>query len=594
MPKKGRQRGSAFSKAQRAYRWSEALREAKDDLARERGSSYTKGGGRDTSAPRISGLGKGTLAALLHQRARDDEATLVAPRTMVGGRLKKKTLGGAKEVGDKSKRCVRRPRSLASLCISQIGRDFLWYDTSDQALVDTFRLMPDSCLSRISLAASAWGNVADHNLPLVCGRGVTALWVRGEVTDKGAEAILPSLQVTPGDNMDPKPAVELGQELGIGPGAETDVNHAHGSEGSDPGVSSKALGSSVATTNSEGATSPGEGCRLVSWGWQGEQHASEAPKVMAVGGAGASKDEGWETAWERLDLSLQGCVALTSLDLTSRHLGGVFLKRLVSQAPSLRRLGIRGCLLGGDGTSVVCDHLTRLPGLEELDVSWCSWFCDLSLRRFTKALIARQGASAGVLCRRGRRGIPSGQDEPPVFFSTNKGAVGGAAAVAEPGSRLQDEAQGEETEWGGAANDHTVPDMFEWGTWEEESPLDTRWPPETNRASHQDSWGQAGSQGPGGEPSYVLHRTGQASQSRGGRSGRPSGALPRPSSSVVTGEMVKGWPCPLPHQDGRAFKVVCEQSSVTEEGALAAAGAAPGLEVVLEGNVAPCARLLLQ
>ncbi|CAM9304574.1 unnamed protein product [Laminaria digitata] len=83
---------------------------------------------------------------------------------------------------------------------------------------------------------------------------------------------------------------------------------------------------------------------------------------------------------------LRGGFSLTSLDVSSPLVTPGFVERLVRTIPSLRRLGLRGSLGVVGGPEVVCDQVPRLTALRELDVSHCSWFCDMSLRRFAKTL----------------------------------------------------------------------------------------------------------------------------------------------------------------------------------------------------------------
>lgn len=64
------------------------------------------------------------------------------------------------------------------------GQDFLEYRSEDKAVAQAFRLLPDSCLTRISRAASSHGTVTDHNLALLSSSTVTSLWLNGRFSDK--------------------------------------------------------------------------------------------------------------------------------------------------------------------------------------------------------------------------------------------------------------------------------------------------------------------------------------------------------------------------------------------------------------------------
>ncbi|CAM9394048.1 unnamed protein product [Choristocarpus tenellus] len=117
--KKGRQRGNSSSKARNAHQWGDTLRDAREDLIRDRGSLYKGGKGGDSAPPRLSILGRGTLFALLNQRVREDQVA-----TSTGSVLATKHWQSKKAervVEDVLQHNPGRPRSLMSLCISQIG-----------------------------------------------------------------------------------------------------------------------------------------------------------------------------------------------------------------------------------------------------------------------------------------------------------------------------------------------------------------------------------------------------------------------------------------------------------------------------------------
>eukprot|EP00903_Cladosiphon_okamuranus_P009067 g8668.t1 len=344
--KKGRQRGASGSKAQSARKWNQAMSEAREDLAMDRKQILGRGG--DAAPPRLSSSGFRSLATLLRQRARADELDAAAPPASASrsGPSAAPSSAAVKasyfsaDLTEKHSR-PRRNRTLLSFCIDRIGRDFLAYRADDGAVAHAFLLLPPACLSRLSRSASARGTVADHNISLLCSPGVEALWLRGRFTDEGAGAILPGLHTT-----------------GTSPG------RARGTEG--------AIG--LADVNRDREDGDGSG---------GEPRPA-SPQTAHGASEGGGGEEEWESANDRIESTLRGGVSLTSLDVSSPRITIEFIKRLVTRIPSLRRLGLRGSLAVVGGPDAVCDFVPRLGALRELDVSHCTWFCDITLRRLAK------------------------------------------------------------------------------------------------------------------------------------------------------------------------------------------------------------------
>ncbi|CAM9357217.1 unnamed protein product [Hapterophycus canaliculatus] len=352
--KKGRQKGAAGSKSQSARKWNDALREAREDLTWDPKQKLRRGG--DTAPPRLSTSGFRSLATLLRQRVRADEIDAAAP-PRVPSEISERPAAGSKNYFsiDWTESRSRRTRSLMSLCVSQIGRDFLSYRADDDAIAEAFLLLPAPCLSRVSRSASARGTVADHNIGLLCSPGVSTLWLRGRFTDEGAAALMPGLSATDKRGRVSHDLSEVYREGEAGSSVAESPARIESSSGNDRG--------DLATP-------------------QAASEAGAGGQREAVKG----QEEDWETACDRIEASLRGCVSLTSLEMSSPRVTADFIKRLVIRIPSLRRLGLRGSLGVVGGPDAVCDHVPRLAALRELNVSHCTWFCDITLRRLAKTL----------------------------------------------------------------------------------------------------------------------------------------------------------------------------------------------------------------
>ncbi|CAM9753618.1 unnamed protein product [Ectocarpus sp. 4 AP-2014] len=368
--KKGRQKGAAGSKAQSARRWNDAMRDAREDLGWDRRQNLGRGG--DAAPPRLSATGFRSLATLLRQRVRADEIDAAAPSAVRSENLAGKVVAGPSNYFsvDWTETRPRKTCTLLSLCIKQIGRDFLAYRADDDAVAEAFLLLPSPCLSRLSRSASARGNVADHNIGLLCSPRVGTLWFRGRFTDKGAGALLPALNAddTPNGGSHAAELVEVYRD-----GTAGDC------------LAGNAVDTAMDTKSTVASGDDG----LVASTQSAAYHAAAGEAV--VEGA----EEEWETACDRIEASLRGGVSLTSLDLSSPRVTAGFVKRLTARIPSLRRLGLRGSLGVVGGPDFVCDHVPRLAALRELDVSHCTWFCDLTLRRLAKSLSLRASPAMG-------------------------------------------------------------------------------------------------------------------------------------------------------------------------------------------------------
>ncbi|CAM9091776.1 unnamed protein product [Scytosiphon promiscuus] len=358
--KKGRQKGAAGSKAQSARKWNDALRDAREDLAWDPKQKLRRGG--DTAPPRLSTSGFRSLATLLRQRVRADELDAAAPPRN-RSEVSEQPAAAPKSnyfSNNLAESRPRRTRSLMALCVSQIGRDFLAYRADDDAIAEAFLLLPAPCLSRLSRSASARGTVADHNIGLLCSPGVSTLWLRGRFTDQGAAALMPALSAPDERGRVSHDLAEVYREGGAGGGAAESV-----------------------------ADTTAERCESSSENGKNELAIPQAASRTGVGRKGEAvgdQEEDWETAYDRIEASLRGCVSLTSLDLSSPRVTADFVKRLVVRIPSLRKLGLRGSLGVVGGPDVVCDHIPRLAALREINVSHCTWFCDITLRRLAKTL----------------------------------------------------------------------------------------------------------------------------------------------------------------------------------------------------------------
>ncbi|CAM9600913.1 unnamed protein product [Ectocarpus fasciculatus] len=364
--KKGRQKGASGSKAQSARRWNDAMRDARDDLAWDRRQNLGRGG--DAAPPRLSATGFRSLATLLRQRVRADEIAAAAPPAIRSENLAGQVAAATSNYfsADWTETRPRKTCTLLSLCIRQIGRDFLAYRADDEAVAEAFLLLPSPCLSRLSRSASARGNVVDHNIGLLCSPGVGTLWLRGRFTDEGAGALLPALHAGDRPNGGSH-AAELAEvyrdDTAVDPLAGNEVDREMDTKSGDDGL--------VAST-------------------QPAAYRAAVDEAVVEG-----VEEDWETACDRIEASLRGGVSLTSLDLSSPRVTAGFVKRLTVRIPSLRKLGLRGSLGVVGGPDVVCDHVPRLAALRELDVSHCTWFCDLTLRRLAKSLSLRASPAAG-------------------------------------------------------------------------------------------------------------------------------------------------------------------------------------------------------
>ncbi|CAM9960551.1 unnamed protein product [Phaeothamnion confervicola] len=388
--KKGKQSGSFRSKGERARLMGQTIRE---------GCSAVRPAYKPAPSlrpPRLSLQAQGALRGLICARVLSDQdsgADGQARRTgapVLPGGIR---ASGELDEGRRPLPIIRRerrgPPSLVSLCVNQIGRDFLSYDGADPDMREAVSLLPCGVVTAIAAAASRHRRVADSNVRLLCGPGMRSLVLRGPITDEGGATILPEVRGAAAVAATAAAAVAAkvnGAALAAAPLAEPGAAPSDAPAAASPAAAAEAAAAPCGSVDAANEPGTRPGAALT---WLPLPAASAAS--ASEGSSSAPALDTWEDAPAVVESVFGGCMSLTDLTLSSPHITEAFVARVADRCPTLRRLALHDCFGTDINPGAVLSSVARLTALREIDVSGCRWFGDATLLRWAHRLCGGGG-----------------------------------------------------------------------------------------------------------------------------------------------------------------------------------------------------------